>query len=142
MAAPSGLKCENSDIARYNQFGMDFVFIEGLEMSGFHGYYDEERREGNRFRFDVRLYLDTRDAAVADDLDKTANYAAAVETIREVVAGPKLKLIETLAERIAERILANLTAVSSVHVRAAKLNPPLLESAVSAGVEITRSRGA
>ena len=121
---------------------MDFVFIEGLELSGFHGCYDEERREGNRFRFDVRLYLDTREAAATDDLDKTANYAAAVETIREVVAGPKMKLIETLAEHIAERILAGLPSVSSVHVRAAKLDPPMLESAVSAGVEITRSRGA
>ncbi|MGI8923236.1 MAG: dihydroneopterin aldolase [Fimbriimonadales bacterium] len=121
---------------------MDSVFVEGLELEGFHGFYDAERNEGNNFRFDVRLYLDTRPAGNSDELDQTVDYSEAVGIIRDVVGGSKVKLVEALAEKTASSLMAKLPAVVSVHIKLSKLHPPLLSSAQAAGVEITRSRGA
>ena len=120
---------------------MDKVFVSGLELEARHGYYDEERQKGNKFRFDVTVSTVTSDAAQSDDLDDTVDYAAVAGSIREAADGPSAKLVETLAQRIADSILERFVGAREVKVRVAKLNPPATEGAAEAGVEITRDRG-
>jgi dihydroneopterin aldolase len=120
---------------------MDKVFVSGLVLDAKHGYYDEERRHGNRFRFDVTVSTDTRDAAEADDLDETVDYSAVAGLIKEAADGSSTKLVETLAARIADSIMERFTLASEVKVRVAKLDPPGTEGAEQAGVEIRRERG-
>ena len=119
---------------------MDKVFVSGLELTAKHGYYDEERQVGNRFRFDVTVSAGTKRAAKTDDLDQTVDYSAVAGLVREAAEGPSAKLVETLAERIAESILERFNVAEKVKVRVAKLDPPGTEGAAEAGVEIKRSR--
>jgi len=120
---------------------MDKVFVSGLELDAKHGYYDEERQTGNRFRFDVSVSTPTARAGKTDDLDDTVDYATIAEMIKLSATGPSTKLVETLAERIAESLLGRFASAASVKVRVAKLSPPLTEGAAEAGVEIERIRG-
>src|SRR5688500_4471079 len=119
---------------------MDKVFVAGLELEAKHGYYDEERQKGIRFRFDVSVYANTRDAAETDDLGETVDYAVVAGLIRDAAEGPSTKLVETLAARIADSTLNRFKIAKKVQVRVAKLNPPGTEGAEQAGVEISRER--
>src|SRR5688500_5040746 len=120
---------------------MDKVFVAGLELEAKHGYYDEERQTGNRFRFDVSVSTPTNRAAKTDDLDDTVDYATIAALVRKSADGPSAKLVETLAERVADSLFEQFASAAGVRVRVAKLNPPLTEGAAEAGVEIERVRG-
>jgi dUTP diphosphatase len=119
----------------------DVIDLRGLLFYGYHGALAEERTLGQRFVVDLRLGLDLRPAGQADDLTLTANYAEVAETVRAVVEGPPLTLIEALAETIASRILEALPIIQQVEVRVAKPSAPIatVPSAL-ASVEITRQR--
>lgn len=115
--------------------------MAGLELVAKHGYYDEERQAGNQFRFDVCVSTPTNRAAKTDDLDDTVDYATIAALIKQAADGPSAKLVETLAERVADSLLGQFASAAEVRVRVAKLNPPFTEGAAEAGVEIERVRG-
>jgi 7,8-dihydroneopterin aldolase/epimerase/oxygenase len=56
--------------------------------------------------FNLDLAADVHKAAASDDLADAINYAAVTETISAVVRDGKFRLIETVAERVAERLMA------------------------------------
>lgn len=72
-----------------------------------------------------------------DELSRVVDYGAIVEAVRSVVAAGHIRLVETLAERIAERCFVD-ARVEIVSVRVEKLD--ILPDATSAGVEIERRR--
>lgn len=87
------------------------VHIAGIEVRGRHGMLDEERRRDQPFVVDVEIEVDP----VSDDLAATADYRDVVASVRDVVGGESVDLVETLAKRIAERVAA-LSGVRSCHV--------------------------
>ena len=89
---------------------MDFVdeiTLTGIRAFGYHGVYDDERREGQEFVVDVTLHLPTADAAASDDVADTVHYGELAERIVALVAGEPVNLLETLAQRIADDILTD-----------------------------------
>ena len=56
---------------------------------------------------DVVLHLDLRPAATSDDVADTVHYGDLAAQLADVVQGPPVDLIETLAQRLAERCLAD-----------------------------------
>lgn len=85
----------------------DRISLVGLEAEGRHGVLEVERREGQLFRVDVTLGLDTRTAAASDDLTDTVDYGALAGDVLAVVGGDPVDLIETLAQRIADVCLVD-----------------------------------
>jgi len=79
----------------------DRITLRGLRVFGYHGVLDAERRDGQEFIIDAVLWLDTAAAAATDDLSLTADYAALAGRLAAIVSGPPVRLIETLAERLA-----------------------------------------
>jgi dihydroneopterin aldolase len=92
------------------------IAVAGIELRGFHGVLDEERRDGQRFRFDVELELPEPGA---DDIDATVDYRAIVACVREVSDGDRFQLLETLAAAVADE-LARRFAAGRVEVRVGK----------------------
>ena len=84
----------------------DRIEVRGLRVRGHHGVLDTERRDGQEFLIDAVLAVDTRPAAASDDLSLTVDYAALTERLAGIVAGEPVRLIETLAERLAGACLA------------------------------------
>src|SRR5690349_969107 len=83
----------------------DAILLEGLRFFGYHGVYPEERTLGQRFIVDVTVELDLRDAGAHDELDETVNYSSIYTTVRSIVEGEPLMLIEAVADRTAHSLL-------------------------------------
>jgi dihydroneopterin aldolase len=77
------------------------IELVGIELRGFHGVLDDERRDGQRFRFDVVAEL-TEPAE--DDIDAAVDYRDLVACIREVSDGKAFQLLETLAAAVADEL--------------------------------------
>ncbi|MDO5722709.1 MAG: 2-amino-4-hydroxy-6-hydroxymethyldihydropteridine diphosphokinase [Actinomycetaceae bacterium] len=84
----------------------DMIRIVGLSAHGRHGVYPTERENGQPFRVDVTMYVDTRRAADADELVHTVDYSKVAQTVAEILSGPPVNLIETLAQKVADAVLA------------------------------------
>lgn len=120
---------------------MDLIRLNEMVFYGYHGVRPEERALGQRFVVDVELHTDLRDAGLTDDLHQTVSYAEVYASVREVVTGAPCNLIETVAERVAARILGDHPRVESVEVRVRKPEVPIPGSVLgSAEVCIERRR--
>ena len=117
---------------------MDRLLLEGMTFFGRHGVLPAERELGARFQVDVAIESDASEAARTDDLDRALNYVTAYEAARDVVEGEPCRLLETVAERIAARLLA-LAGAERVTVTVRK-RPPVGGEFRSFGVEIVRPR--
>ena len=118
----------------------DHIVLTNMRFEGRHGVPEEEREVAQPFEVDVELHLDLRPAGQSDDLAKTVDYRAVFEICGEVIEGSSCRLIETLAERIATRILADAAtpAVAEVVVRVRKPMVALPGDLDHAAVEIRR----
>lgn len=122
---------------------MDLIELRDLAFYGYHGVLPEEQRLGQRFIVSLRLGLDLQTAGQTDDLELTVNYADVAEAVQAIVEGPPFKLIEALAEQIAQLILFQFARVQTVSVRIEKPSAPISVVPTSGvAVEIHRSRDA
>lgn len=117
----------------------DRLSVTGIEGHGHHGVLAEERRDGQVFRVDLTLGLDTRAAAASDDLHDTVDYATLVGAVRTAIETGPVDLIETLAERIARICLAD-ARVSWADVTVHKPSAPIEAMFADVTLTIHRSR--
>ena len=106
---------------------LDRITLRGIRAHANHGVYAFERERGQMFRVDAVLELDTRAAAVSDDLEKTVNYAELAQKLYAVLTGEPVNLLETLAQQLADVCLAGplVDAVEiTVHKPQAELGVP------------------
>ena len=115
----------------------DFIEVRGLEVMGIHGVYDYEKERPQPFVVDLTISLDLRPAHRSDDLGDTVSYSVFVNEARAVVEGDSVDLIETLAERIAQAVLA-YQSVEAVEVAVRKPRAPVNAVIESVGVRIFR----
>jgi len=119
---------------------MDKMIIRGMRFFGYHGVLPEENRLGQQFMVDVELALELEEAAAADDLAKTVNYADLHARVKRIVEGPPCRLIEALARRIATDLLDTYTNINEVLVRVTKPHPPFDIHFDGVTVELRRKR--
>jgi dihydroneopterin aldolase len=117
----------------------DHISLLGLRAFGRHGVLDHERVSGQEFVVDAVLTVDTRAAAAADDLALTADYGALSGRLAEIVSGPPVALIETLAERLSRACLDD-PAVRAVQITVHKPHAPVAQHV--ADISVTIRRGA
>lgn len=103
---------------------MAIIGLEGVRIRGSHGYYPEEQLLGNEFIIDIAVAVNTEKAAEHDDLYKTVNYETLFLLLQAEMREPT-QLIETLAQRIVDRIEDHFDHVKGVRIKLRKLNPPL-----------------
>lgn len=90
-----------------------------------HGVLDAERSNGGLFEIDAELTCDLLEAEAEDNLKKTVDYEKVYSFIKEIVAGKRFFLIESLASRICRSILQNFPVVQKITVKVRKPSPPL-----------------
>jgi dihydroneopterin aldolase len=113
---------------------LDEITITGIRAFGHHGVYAEEKRDGQEFVVDVTLHLPLRTAAETDDVADTVHYGELAEAIAAIVSGEPVDLLETLASRLADAILANelvQIAKVTVHKPSAPIAVPFGDVAVT-----------
>ena len=118
----------------------DRIILDGMQFYGYHGGSPEERSLGQPFRVDMEVFLDLTQAGEMDDLSATVSYTHIYRMAKEVMDGQPRHLLESLANRIAEDVLAAFP-VQAVKVRVTKTRPPIKGAVVSgAAVEVLRER--
>lgn len=119
----------------------DRITLTGVGCVGYHGVLESEKKTGQPFFTDVTMYTDFTASAASDDIGKTANYAEVAETIREVVTGESVDLIETLAEKLAATILDRF-AINALELTVHKPNAPIEVTFSDVSVTIFREKQA
>ena len=120
---------------------LDEIALRDMVFFGRHGANPEEAVLGQRFGVELRLWLDLSRPAATDDLADTVSYSGIYKLVRAEVEGEPSKLLEHLAGRIIERVLAHDERIARARVEVTKLNPPLKGSATGhVSVSLERSR--
>lgn len=113
------------------------VFVRDLVVPCRIGVFRHEQNGTQRVRINLDLLVAESDAALHDDPSRVVRYEKVTDRIRTLCTAEHIKLLETLAERIAAICLED-DRVRAVTVRVEKLD--VFRDAESAGVEIVRTR--
>lgn len=117
----------------------DRIELEGIEVLARHGVLEHEKVEPQLFRVDLTVYLDLAPAAASDDLFDTVDYGGLAQMAHDLVASESHRLIETVADRIAGKVLAD-PRVDRVVVTVHKPNAPIPLTYRDVAVTIDRAR--
>lgn len=118
---------------------MDYIHVKDMQFYGTHGVLPEETILGQRFRANVSLAVDIKKAGETDDLNETVSYVGVYDICQQVIEGKPYKLIEAVAETVANRILSEYEGqVFGVKVEIIKPDPPIRGHYKEVAVEITR----
>ncbi|RKP45395.1 dihydroneopterin aldolase [Cohnella endophytica] len=121
---------------------MDRMLLKRMVFYGYHGVYPEENKLGQKYYVDLDLIMNLQRAAQSDDVADTVNYAEIHALVKGIVEGPPVKLIETLAEKIASAVLGTYTSIIKATVSVTKPNPPFDITFDGVTVEFRRQRDA
>lgn len=115
--------------------GIRHVFVRDLVLAAVIGVYGHEQERPQTLRLNVDLAVAEDPAGHRDELAAVVDYEAVVGRLRAVVAGTRVRLVETLAERLAAACLED-PRVRAVRVRVEKLEA--IAGVAAVGVEIER----
>ena len=119
----------------------DSIDLTGLSVYGYHGVFEQEKRDGKEFVIDVSLTLDTDRAAASDDVTDTVHYGELAERVVAIVAGDPVDLIETLAHRIVDAVLLD-ERIRATAVTVHKPHAPIPHQFADVSVTVRRTRSA
>ena len=114
---------------------MDKVYIRDLKINTVIGIFDWEREIRQTVSLDLEMATDIRRAAASDSIEDTLDYKAVAKRLIHFVESSELQLVETLAERCAEIVLAEFT-VPWLRLRMSK--PGAVRGSQDVGVIIER----
>jgi dihydroneopterin aldolase len=116
---------------------MDELRVLGIQAHGFHGLFDHERRDGQRFLVDIVAHVDLRTAGNSDAIDDTYDYAKMISRVKELIASGPYNLIERLAEVIATTIKSEF-ALPTIEVTVHKPDAPVAADVSDISVTVRR----
>jgi dihydroneopterin aldolase len=116
---------------------MDRIIVERIVCYAYHGVLLEEQNLGQEFQVSLELGLDLSNHK-SDEIADVVDYRMAISMVEEIMYGQSCRLLETLACRIADKLMT-LDGVIEAAVEIRKPNPPI--PGVQGGVSIMVSRG-
>jgi dihydroneopterin aldolase len=114
----------------------DTVSIRDLRVSAVIGVYDWEREIEQALTFSVEMAADVAAAAKNDDIRDALDYSAVAQAVKTVVIEGKFQLIETAAEAVAQRLVADY-GLAWVRVEVVK---PITSEGYTAAITIERGQ--
>jgi dihydroneopterin aldolase len=114
----------------------DLIYIHGLKIHAVLGIHLWEQRIKQMISFDLDLAADVGRAAQSDEVVATINYMEVIACVTEFVANSSFRLLETLAEKVAQLILKEFN-INWIRVRAVKV--AIVPNVKEVGVLIERS---
>ena len=120
---------------------LDHIELRGPRLVGRVGVLDLERAQDQPLEIDLVLTADLAPAGASDDLADTVDYGAVCATVAAVVGDGHVALLERLAARVAESVLAADARIAAVEVTVRKLRPPVPVDLATSAVRIRRDRG-
>lgn len=116
---------------------LDRIILKGMEFYGYHGVFSGEQELGQRFLVDLEITYQAPYSGYDDKLENAVDYSSLFDLVKEIVCNERYNLIETLAERIAEKVREDYP-VEEVLVRVKKPHAPLKGVFSYVSVEVKR----
>lgn len=118
---------------------MDRIWLYGVVCRSRVGVPTAERKRPQKVLVDVGLEVDAQPAADGDDFRLAVDYWAVEKLVRREAEAGQRALIETLAARLAGRVLESQPLASAVTVRVHK-TPAVMPGTREVVVELRRER--
>lgn len=101
------------------------IEIKGLHVFANHGVLEEEKRSGQEFIVDAKLYSNLCKPAFEDSINSSTNYASVCETISNYMKSRTFDLIEKVSYELTKEILITYPLVDEVDITLHKPNAPI-----------------
>ena len=103
---------------------MGIIKVENIRIFAHHGCLAEETKIGSDYRVDLEVKVNLKKSAESDELKDTVDYVFLNKVVIEEMAMPS-KLLETVAQRVLNRIFSEDKMVSKATICVSKINPPI-----------------
>ena len=113
------------------------VQIEGLVLNCRIGIHDHEKHHPQRIRIDIELVRREPENPTEDVYGRVMCYESVIEKVRAIVKGGQFKLVETLAERIADICHVDYPDVTALNVKVSKIE--VFSDVAKVGVQLVRN---
>ncbi|MEM9097599.1 MAG: dihydroneopterin aldolase [Pseudomonadota bacterium] len=115
----------------------DQIFLSAYVREIEIGAYEEEFGVTQKVQFDIAVEVTRNTAHLDDQVSRVINYDDLIAAITALIEGPRISLLETFAEQLATRLLANPLALKA-KIRIEKIDR--LPGDAGLGIEIVRQR--
>jgi dihydroneopterin aldolase/2-amino-4-hydroxy-6-hydroxymethyldihydropteridine diphosphokinase len=116
------------------------MYIRELELFGFHGVFEEEKRLGQKFILSLELELDLKLAGRTGDLTKSVHYGELCEKVEKEFERESYELIETVALNLADFVLDEYEIINGVKIFLKKPWAPVRKHLDTVEIMIERKR--
>jgi dihydroneopterin aldolase len=117
----------------------DRIELRGLRVLGVCGILPEEQARPQPLEVDLDIEVDLATAGASDQVEDTIDYSAICAIAERIVSAERFDLLEALAQRLVEAVMADERALA-VTVAVRKLRPPVPHHLDTSGVRIHRDR--
>lgn len=100
------------------------IDVNGIALYAYHGCMEEESRIGSDYEVNLSVWADLSISAKTDSLQDTVDYVSLNNIVKEEM-GVRAKLLETVVQRIVDRVFEAHLMVFRVSVALSKLAPPI-----------------
>lgn len=115
------------------------IKVKKIRVYAYHGCLIEEGKIGSDYSVDLSVKANLKKSAKSDNLSDTVDYVHLNKIVKEEMA-TRAKLLETVADKILDRILFEIPLVEKVKVKVSKLNPPIGGNVASVSIIMERKR--
>ena len=112
------------------------IQIAGLQTFGYHGLFEEERRLGQKFNFDIDATLNSVLTHRDDNLLASVRYDAVVDAVVDLAGAMKYQTLEALGEAIAIGLLRRFALIDTISVGVSKFSPPIPHTLDKVGIVV------
>lgn len=119
---------------------MDKIYLHKLAFYGYHGVFAEENKLGQRYFVNLELEIDLQKAGKSDQIEDSIDYGHVYQITKEIVEGKAYRLVEAVAENIAEKLLQTFDRLTACRVKVDKPDPPIPGHYQAVAVEIYREQ--
>lgn len=119
---------------------MDKLIIKGLQVRGYHGCLDFEKRFGQWFEIDLEIFQKKFLSTELDKLQLVLDYTQVIEKVKNIVETTRFNLIESLAEYITDKLIEAFLEIKAVRILLKKPQAPIAVKHAYCGIEIYRER--
>ena len=103
----------------------DFIKVTNMKVFAYHGVLEEEKKNGQDFYLNAKVYVDMRKAGLSDNLEDTINYDTVCIFLAEVFAEKVFDTIEAAAEYTLQEIIVNFPTIQAMELEVRKPHAPL-----------------
>ena len=103
----------------------DFIKVTNMKVFAYHGVLEEEKKNGQDFYLNAKVYVDMRKAGISDKLEDAVNYDTVCIFLAEVFAEKQFDTIEAAAEYTLQEVIVNFPTIEAMELEVRKPHAPL-----------------